>query len=108
MYYEQRNNYNRSIAFKKGFYAKKWQQNNYYPIDKFVYHPESDTYEQFIQKNSGWKSYGISYEKPTIITVDDGKKIEITNRSWWEYIFEHGVYKFSFDEMKDNYNYNAE
>ena len=97
-----------ALNSKKEFYAKKWQQNNYYPIDKFVYHPESDTYEQFIQKNSGWKSYGISYEKPTIITVDDGKKIEITNRSWWEYIFEHGVYKFSFDEMKDNYNYNAE
>ena len=61
-----------------------------------------------IQKNSGWKSYGISYEKPTIFTVDGGKKIEITNRSWWEYIFEHSAYKFSFDEMKDNYNYNVE
>ena len=44
----------------------------------------------------------------TKIKETNGKKIEITNRSWWEYIFEHGVYKFSFDEMKDNYNYNAE
>ena len=39
-----------ALNSKKDFYAKKWQQNNYYPIDKFVYHLESDTYEQLIQK----------------------------------------------------------
>jgi len=94
-----------ALNSKKVFYAKKWQQNGYYPIEKFVYHAENDCYEQFVEKASGWKSYGIAYENPTICTVDDGKKIEITNFSWWQYIFEHGNYILSFSEMSDNYSY---
>lgn len=94
-----------ALYSKKDFYAKKWQQNGFYPIDKFVYHAENDCYEQFVQKTSGWKSYGIAYEKPTICAVDGGKEIEITNRSWWQYIFEHSSYILSFSEMSDNYSY---
>jgi hypothetical protein len=92
------------IDSNKTFYAKKWQQNGYYLIEKFVYHEENDCYELFVQKTSGWYSWGIAYEKP--FTCNDGKVI--TNKSWWLYIFEHNSFKFSFEEMKDNKNYNLD
>ena len=81
---------------KRTFYAKKWQSNGYYPISKFVYHPDRDAFEQFVQKNSGWRSRGIDETK------------HITNKDWWGYIFEHNSYKLSFCEMTDNKQYNCE
>lgn len=93
-----------AIDSNKTFYVKEWQQNGYYPIEKFVYHKENDCYEQFVQKTSGWYSWGIAYEKP--FTCNDGKVI--TNKTWWLYIFEHKSFKFSFEEMKDNKNYNLD
>ena len=90
-----------ALNSKKDFYAKTWQQNGYYPIQKFVYHAENDCYEQFVQKKRCWKSWGIAYEKP--FTCSDGKAID--NRSWWRYIFEHNSLILSFSEMSDNYSY---
>jgi hypothetical protein len=94
-------------ALKSGqtFYAKKWQQNGFYPIEKYVYHPESDAYEQFVMKLSGWMSWGIPYEKPIKIALPNGD-ITMTNYRWLKYIFENSGYILSFDEMKDDHNYN--
>ena len=91
-----------ALESKRTFYAKKWQQNGYYPIEKFVYHEECDCYEQFVQKVSGWYSWGIAYKVPFKCINGD----MITNKSWWRYIFEHNSFKLSFEEMKDNNNYN--
>lgn len=85
-----------ALSGKKTFYAKKWQQNGYYPINKFVYHSDKDAFEQFVQKSGGWYSWGIN-DTDTI-----------SNKDWWKYIFEHNGYKLSFEEMKDNKNYNYE
>ena len=95
-----------ALYSKRDFYVKSWQNNGFYPIDKFVYHADKDCYEQFVEKESGWKSWGISYEKPCICMVGGGKEIVITNRSWWQYIFEHGCHILSFEKMSDNHNYN--
>lgn len=92
-----------ALNSKRDFYVKDWQQNGFYPINKFVYHPENGCYEQFVQKTSGWKSWGISYEKPTTINGN-----VINNHSWWQYIFEHNACLLSFEEMKDNKNYNLD
>ena len=95
-----------ALGSKRDFYVMTSQGNGYYPIDKFVYHPESDSYEQFVQKTSGWHSWGIAYEKPTKYTDSNGKENTVTNRSWWLYIFEHKACIISFDEMSDNKSYN--
>ena len=95
-----------ALNSKRDFYAKHFQNNGYYPIEKFVYHPESDSYEQFVQKTSGWHSWGIAYEKSYTYTDGNGKENTITNISWWQYIFEHNSFILSFEEMRDNDNYN--
>ena len=79
---------------KKDFYCKSFQSNGYYPIDKYVYHADTDEFEQFVQKTSGWKSWGIS------------KATGISNKEWLRYIFEHNSNILTWDEMTDNYNYN--
>lgn len=81
---------------KKTFYGKFWQQNNYYPIYKFVYHADTDEFEKFNQKESGWHSWGIS------------KAQSVSNKEWLRYTFEHSSWKLSFDEMRDNLHYNLE
>lgn len=93
-----------ALDSKRTFYAKRFQQNGYYPIQKFVYDKASGCYEQFVQKGKGWHSWGIAYKEP--FTCNDGKVI--TNKSWWLYIFEHNSFKLSFEEMKDNNNYNLD
>jgi hypothetical protein len=93
-----------ALNSKKTFYVKEWQQNGYYPIEMFVYHEDCDCYEQFVQKDSGWHSWGIAYKKPFICYNGE----MVTNKSWWLYIFEHKPFKFSFEEMKDNKNYNLD
>ena len=87
---------NEALNGKKTFYAKRFQSNGYYPINKFVYHPDRDAFEQFVQKNSGWQSWGIAEPE------------DITNKEWWRYIFENNQYKLSFEEMTDNKQYNCE
>lgn len=88
---------------KKTFYVKHSQNNGYYPIDKFVWNEEKNAWEQFIEKNSGWHSYGCAYAEPLTI----GNKT-ITNFSWWLYIFEHNGCIISYNEMQDNRNYNED
>lgn len=87
---------------RKTFYAKKWQQNGFYPIDKFVWNEEKQAWENFVQKESGWRSYGCSFAKP----FQCGDKL-ITNFTWWLYIFEHGSYIISYNEMTDNKHFNG-
>ena len=88
-----------AIESNKTFYAKKWQTNNYYPIDKFVYNAEKNAYEHFVSKtNNGtpyWRSRGFAFENGT------GEKNNPTNKEWWQSIFEHNCYILSFEEMKN-------
>lgn len=83
-----------ALDSRKTFYAKKWQKNGYYPICKFVWNEEQNGYEQFVQKTSGWFSWGVANQS------------SISNRDWWMYIFTHNGYILSFNEMTDNSNYN--
>ena len=80
---------------KRDFYSKSFQNNGYYPIDKYVYHADTDEFEQFVQKTSGWKSWGIP------------KAAGISNKDGLKYIFEHNGKKLTWDEMTDNNNYNT-
>lgn len=80
---------------KRDFYSKSFQNNGYYPIDKYVYHADTDEFEQFVQKTSGWKSWGIP------------KAAGISNKNWLKYIFEHNGKKLTWDEMTDKKNYNT-
>ena len=80
---------------KRDFYRKTFQSNGYYPIDKYVYHADTDEFEQFVQKTSGWKSWGIS------------KAAGISNKDWLRYIFEHTSIVLAWDEMTDNYSHDA-
>lgn len=88
------------------FYAKKWQQNGFYPIDKFVWNEEKKSFEQFVQKESGWYSLGCAFATPMVTNMET--KEVITNRNWWVYIFTHAKYILSDEEMKDNNNFNLE
>ena len=83
-----------ALSSHRTFYAKKWQQNGYYPIYKFVWSEEQNGYEQFVQKTSGWHSWGVE------------NLHSISNCNWWMYIFTHNGYILSFNEMTDNSNYN--
>ena len=87
-----------ALDSKKTFYVKKWQQNGYYPIEKFVWDEEQQAYEQFVQKNSGWYSWGFAYLTPT----------PIDNYNWWLYIFEHNSFILSDEPMSDNNHYNLD
>lgn len=80
---------------KKDFYVKTSQSNGYYPIDKYVYHSDTDEFEQFVQKESGWKSWGIP------------KAADISNKDWLRYIFEHNGKILTREEMTNNYSYDA-
>lgn len=93
--------YEEAINSNRTFYAKRWQQNDFYPIYKFVYHPDKDAYEQFEDKgSSGWHSWGIDW-----CGVKDAK---FTNKEWWLSIFKMNPYKFSFQPMKDDHHYNTD
>ena len=93
-----------ALNSKRDFYAKRFQQNGYYPINKFVYRADKDCFEQFVKKNDGWYSWGIAYEEP--YACSDG--YFITNKNWWEYIFDHNSFILSFDEMTNNSIYDVE
>lgn len=96
-----------ALSSKRDFYSKKFQGNGYYPINKFVYHADKDCYEQLVKKNNGWYSWGIAYEKPFNYKCK-GEEKTITNKSWWEYIFDHNSFILSFDEMTNNNVYDVE
>ena len=81
---------------KKTFYVKKWQSNGYYPIEKYVWNDDEQTWEEFVQKGNGWLSYGLVHSPSE----------KVTDREWLEYPFLHMSYILSFNEMIDNYNYN--
>ena len=91
-----------ALDSKKTFYAKVWQQNGYYPIKKFVWNDDMNSFEEFVQKTSGWHSWGFAYPTPTEVC---GKVI--TNYTWWLYIFEHNSYIFSDTPMHDNNTFNG-
>ena len=40
------------------FYAKRWQSNGYYPIEKYVWDENEQNYEQFVRKTSKGKRRG--------------------------------------------------
>lgn len=104
-YIKMKNSANKIKAFlslKKVFYRKVWQQNGYYPIEKFVWNEKEKAWEQFVQKTSGWYSWGISYKDPFICS--DGKIV--TNKSWWFHIFLQNSCILSYIEMKDNHHFN--
>ena len=82
------------LSLKKVFYRKVWQQNGYYPIEKFVWNEEEKAWEKFIQKTSGWKSMGC-YDTDTV-----------SNYDWWFYIFQHNPCILSYRKMNDNYHFN--
>jgi hypothetical protein len=85
-----------ALSGNKDFYCKTWQQNGFYPIDKYVYHPETDEYEEFVQKLSGWRSWGIP------------KAGNISNKDWLKYIFEHNSHILTYGEMTNDKEYNNE
>lgn len=89
------------LSGKRTFYAKRCQNNGYYPVSMFVYNENQDAWENFDKKNDGWKSCGCAYPKPSKY----GDNV-ITNRSWWEYIFENYSYILSYEEMTDTSNFN--
>jgi putative lipase involved disintegration of autophagic bodies len=80
---------------KKTFYVKKWQSNNYYPIKKYVWVDSENTWEEFVQKGNGWLSWGLVRHP-----------LGGTPQSWIGYSFERMSVILSFNEMRDNYNYN--
>lgn len=80
----------------RDFYQKIFQSNGYYPVFKFVYHPESGEYEQFNRKWSGWVSWGIS------------KADGISNIEWLRNIFECQACVFSYGEMVNNRSHDSE
>ena len=92
-----------ALDSKKTFYAKKSQQNGYYPIYKYEYNMEKGLWELFTEKESGWKSYGFAQEKPIVVNGET-----ITNYSWHLYILEHDSYLLSDEPMKDNKNFNLQ
>jgi len=89
------------LSLKKSFYRKIWQQNGYYPIEKFVWNEEEKAWERFVQKTSGWHSRGISFKDP--FTCPDGEII--TNNSWWFSVFLNNPCILSYREMNDNHNF---
>lgn len=92
----------KALNGKATFYAKKWQQNNYYPIEKFVWNEEQNGWEEFVQKGGSWHSWGVVF--PNKVTYGDG----VTNYSWWLYIFQNNSYILSDEEMTDNKHYNLD
>lgn len=72
------------------FYAKKWQSNGYYPIDKFVWNNEKNMYEQFVKKSDKWVSHGFRGDN-----------------HYWQYVFEHNAFILSFEEMTQTRKYNC-
>lgn len=90
------------LSLKKSFYRKIWQQNGYYPIEKFVWNEEEKAWERFVQKTSGWHSRGMAFKDP--FTCPDGEII--TNNSWWFSIFLKNLCILSYREMNDNHHFN--
>ena len=82
------------LSLKKNFYRKVWQQNGYYPIEKFVWNEEEKAWEQFVKKTSGWKSRGCN------------KTDTVSNYDWWFYIFQHNHCILSYREMNYNHHFN--
>lgn len=72
------------------FYAKQWQSNGYYPIDKFVWNNEKNMYEQFVKKSDKWVSRGCRGDN-----------------HYWQYVFEHTAFILSFEEMTQTRKYNC-
>ena len=93
---ERNENVKSILDAKKTFYAKKWQSNGYYPIEKYVWNDDEQTWEYFCQKGNGWHSRGLVHSPSE----------KVTDREWLEYPFLHVSYILSFNEMIDNYNFN--
>ena len=89
-------NYNDAIDGNRTFYAKFWQQNGFYPIEMYLYHPETDEYELFIQKLSGWKSRGIS------------RAGNYSNKEWLRSLFKLNRYLLSYSPMVDDKHFNLD
>lgn len=98
---EQEENVAEILNAKKTFYSKKWQGNGYYPIDKYEWIEEENTWERFVQKSKGGKEYWHSRG-----LVRSPQPEKTTDREWLEFPFTHAGYILSFNEMKDNKHYN--
>lgn len=44
----------------KTFYAKFWQESEYYPIYRYDYKESEDAFEWFVKLESGYESFGIT------------------------------------------------
>ena len=82
------------------FYRKIWQQNSFYPIDKFVWNESEQAWEHFIFRK-GWESLGCPYPSLTVIG-----NIILTNYLWLIRLFQQDPCILSYNEMIDNNNYN--
>lgn len=98
---EQEQNVAEILNAKKTFYSKKWQSNDYYPIHKYEWIEEKNTWEEFVQKIEGGKETWISRG-----LVRSPQPEKFTDREWLEFPFIHASYILSFNEMKDNKHYN--
>lgn len=76
------------LASKRTFYTKRWQSNGYYPIDKFVWNEEYETYDRVPFKRKNPYHYG---------DLDQIK-----------YVLEHNPFLISVEEFMDNRSYDSE
>ena len=93
---ERNENVKSILDAKKTFYAKKWQSNGYYPIEKYVWVEKENTWENFVKKIDGWHSRGLVHSPSE----------DVTDREWLEYPFLHMSFILSFNEMIDDHNFN--
>lgn len=81
------------------FYAKRWQSNGYYPIEKYVWDENEQNYEQFVRKTSKGKPYWRSW------CFRCAGENSVEKRERLLYIFKNNPYILSFKPMKDTSNY---
>ena len=93
---ERNENVKNILNAKKTFYAKKWQSNGYYPIEKYEWVEKENTWEHFVKKSNAWHSRGLVHSPSE----------NITDREWIEYPFLHMSFILSFNEMIDDHNFN--
>lgn len=77
-----------ALASRGTFYEKRWQGNGFYPIYKYVWDEELQQYVLFNQKSDKWVNWGGHTEKEL------------------RFEFQYNLGILSFEEMKDNNNFN--
>ena len=73
------------------FYAKKFQGNGFYPLEKFVWDESEQAYIMYWKKESGW------YTPQTYKYTQTKEQLK--------YMFEHNLYKVSEQEMFNEHEF---